>query len=105
MATACTNLIGNLLFLGQFFLWVALLLAIVSSFIWVWDQIKGQPARIADAGGFLDSLKGLVEALAKAPPWFAVFVAGAMLIWGANALSKDKCNGYNPSARVEQKVK
>lgn len=52
-----------------------------------WQLAKIAPAPPAEgdeAGGgtpVLEALKGLVEAMAKAPSWIALFIAGIALLW------------------------
>jgi hypothetical protein len=61
------------------------------------ERIVAMKARAAsEAGGagvgtLLDSIKGLVTALAAAPPWFAIFLAGVLLLWCAGKFTPTEC--------------
>ena len=62
--------------------------------------------KMAEAGGasatpipgILDSVKGLIGALAGAPAWFAVFLAGLTLIWMATLFTPANCVAPPPGA-------
>jgi hypothetical protein len=53
--------------------------------------LDGQPI-----GPILEVLKGLIEALGKAPAWFALFLAGLFLFWLAGETYVDACKPAAP---------
>lgn len=94
-----------LIYAGLAFVLIALLLAAVGA---VMALRKEANSSIADRKGitdnvdpvkFIDALKGLVDALAKAPAWFAMFLGGALLLWMAGKLAEDACAPQNNSQR------
>jgi hypothetical protein len=96
----CVGEFGTLLTIANFTLWVGVIAAIVISVLTVAERIAvllRRPATGEGAGGsagvasFLDSLKGLIAALAAAPPWFAIFLAGVLLLWCAGKFSPGMC--------------
>lgn len=46
----------------------------------------------------IEALKGLIEALGKAPAWFALFLAGLFLFWLASEVYVDACKPVAPVA-------
>ncbi|HEX8365021.1 MAG TPA: hypothetical protein VF603_07040 [Allosphingosinicella sp.] len=79
------------------FLVVALLLALgngIAALRRTWnatDTNTNFTDNVGDPVKFLDALKGLVDALAKAPAWFAMFLGGALLLWVASGLAEKLC--------------
>ena len=55
--------------------------------------LDGQPI-----GPILEALKGLIDALGKAPAWFALFLAGLFLFWLAGEIYVDACKPPPPPA-------
>jgi hypothetical protein len=96
----CTGEFGTLLGIANFTLWVGVVAAIVISILTVAERIAvlvKKPVVREGAGGsagvasFLDALKGLIAALAAAPPWFAIFLAGVLLLWCAGKFTPAEC--------------
>jgi hypothetical protein len=97
--TRCVNEFATLLQLANFTLWAGVIAAIAISLLTIIERIvamKKRPLSEAGAGGagigtLLDSIKGLVTALAAAPPWFAIFLAGVLLLWCAGKFTPVEC--------------
>lgn len=96
----CTAEFGTLLGLANFTLWVGVVAAVIISGLTIAERIAvlvKRPAAHEGAGGsagvasFFDSLKGLIAALAAAPPWFAIFLAGVLLLWCAGKFTPEQC--------------
>ena len=96
----CAKELDTLLLVANIFLWVALCTALAISALAVVERLVAllkKPAA-AEAGGdvnvpsFLDSLKGLVAALAAAPPWYAIFLAGILLLWFGDRFLPSHCD-------------
>lgn len=51
-------------------------------------------------GDILGPLKDLIEALAKAPSWFALFIAGLALVWVAGSQIPQICRAGTEAART-----
>jgi hypothetical protein len=84
--------IDSLFNLGWLFIVVALGLAILTTFVTLWKSIGSERREIKGAASsFLESLKGVIEALANAPSWFAVFLSGCALIWLATSVMPNMC--------------
>lgn len=95
----CLQEFGTLLTIANVTLWVGLIVAILIALLTVLERfaaLKKVPA-MHEAGGsvgvatYLDSLKGLIAALTAAPPWFAIFLAGVLLLWCSEKFSPDGC--------------
>ena len=56
--------------------------------------LDGQPI-----GPILEALKGLIDALGKAPAWFALFLAGLFLFWIASNVYVEACKPAEPVVR------
>src|ERR1700677_2558395 len=96
----CVGEYGTLLQIANFTLWVSVVAAIIILLLTVVERILAMRKKpVEGAGGgdgagvatFLDSLKGLVAALAAAPPWFAIFLAGILLLWFAGRFTPVEC--------------
>jgi hypothetical protein len=88
--------IDSLFNLGWLFIVVSLGLALLTVLVALWKEInttrQGSPHLTkGSASGFLDSLKGVIEALANAPKWFAIFLAGCALIWLSTTVVANMC--------------
>lgn len=85
------------------FLIASLVLASASALLTLIQAMKTPAARSAAFAGempaapFIDALKGLVEALTKAPAWFAIFLAGVLLLWMAESIHAE-CKPQAPPA-------
>jgi hypothetical protein len=97
-ATDFCNAYGDiLLYAALAFLLFALLLAVgngIAALRREWKTTTADAISETDVGDpakFLDALKGLVDALAKAPAWFAMFLGGALLLWVASGLAGRIC--------------
>jgi hypothetical protein len=103
-SAACAGEYRQLMYFGNIFLWIAVIAAVVVTLLSIVERgiaayktltaprtAAGEAGGGADASGFLDSLKGLVSALAQAPPWFAIFLAGVALLWSGTAFSPSAC--------------
>jgi hypothetical protein len=96
VSKACADNVSLLLCLGRGFLILALVMAVIGSIIWClekfgWIGPKGENRVTSSAATFLDALKGLIEALTKAPPWYAAFLAGCLLIWAVIGQADKLC--------------
>ena len=99
VAEYCAGYGQTLLWLAIGFLVVALLLGIASSIIALMAaraQRGGGPGPdrvdvLPDPGKLVDALKGLIDALAKAPAWIAIFVGGILLLWMAGSFAGAVC--------------
>lgn len=97
MASFCTNL--------DTITWLVIAFLAASLLLGIWSAIKAlkttPPANIARVqtegldgqpiGPILEALKGLIEALGKAPAWFALFLAGLFLFWLAGSVYVNAC--------------
>lgn len=92
--------IDSLFNLGWLFIVVSLGLAILTVLVALWKEINmtRQGITKGSASSFLDSLKGVIEALANAPKWFAIFLAGCALIWLSTTVVPNICE--TPSQAV-----
>jgi hypothetical protein len=104
LADLCSSHMTTVLWIGRAFLFVALAVATTAAVLALIQGIvalfKPSPASTKgrEAGGnvdaaakFLDALKGLVASLAAAPPWFAMFLAGVLLLWMAGNAAPAFC--------------
>jgi CDP-diglyceride synthetase len=105
----CEGEYEALLLIANVTLWVSIGAAILITLLSVSERILAVVEKIRamrkppvegagggdGAGGgastLLDSLKGLVAALAAAPPWFAIFLAGILLLWSAGKFTPAEC--------------
>ena len=92
----CNHYGDVLLYTALAFLLFALLLAVGNGIValrkeWNSDGIGVRGEGIGDPAKFMDSLKALIEALAKAPAWFAMFLGGALLLWIAKDFAEGAC--------------
>jgi hypothetical protein len=91
LTETCIGLKGQLIFFIEAFLWIALVVALLTALadlaVKLAPLFKQQgfpPARTAvpvDPIKFIDALKGLIDALTKAPAWIAMFLAAMGLLW------------------------
>lgn len=91
-------------------LWAALAFIVVSLIIGAISAVKSlgttsQPSLLTAADGqpiapILQALKDLIEALGKAPAWFALFLAGLFLFWLASEVYVDACKPATPVTKV-----
>lgn len=113
IADYCNAYGDRLLEITVAFLGVALVLGVVSSVLGIAKEwSKTEPSdrqltrQIGDPTKFMDALKGLVEALAKAPAWFALFLGGALLLWMAGSFAGSVCTqrdaGLNTQTNTTQ---
>jgi hypothetical protein len=66
------------------------------------------PAKPADASkmtansvAVLAGIKDFLEALAKAPPWLALFGAGVLLMWMAGSINPEVCGINKPAPNAQ----
>ena len=95
IATRCGELKLDIFFFIEAFLWIALVAALIGTVAEIvlkiaplFGKARDYPpaARTAapvDPVKFLDALKGLIDALTKAPAWVAIFLAALALLWAA----------------------
>jgi hypothetical protein len=83
-----------------FWLSIALLVtSLIVAVISAWKSIRSTPTGIdpraninnAQIVPILEALKGLIEALGKAPAWFALFLAGIFLFWLSGEIYVKAC--------------
>jgi hypothetical protein len=96
----CKDLAQTLVFLAEAFLWAALIVALLGAIadiaVKLWALLH-KPASsdkanlVADPGAFITALKGLIDSLANAPAWIAMFLGGVALIWAAGSLAPAIC--------------
>jgi hypothetical protein len=106
MLQKCSREFDTLLFLANIFLWAALATAVAISILAIVERLAALKTKAAVAevriGGvstFLDALKGLVAALAAAPPWYAIFLAGLLLLWFSDRFVPTHCGDPSSSAK------
>lgn len=86
----CAKQIANLTWLGEAFIYLALSVAAVTALLAVIEAIRAmlgtkpehkQVGVQNSVGTTIDAVTKLIEALIKAPSWFAMIVAGFALLW------------------------
>lgn len=91
----CKNWVDWFLLLAWWMLIAGLVLGVgyvVVDLLSKWNARKAIANRTgAEAAEILPALGGLIEALTKAPSWFALFAAGLGLIWVASSQIPDMC--------------
>ena len=98
----CINLFDGLSTLAHIFLWASLVLAISGVVVEIIVKLapifssSSYPAPRTgptppDPVKLLDALKNLIDAIAKAPTWFAMFLAGLGLLWVLTQVSTTIC--------------
>jgi hypothetical protein len=100
MSRFCTDQLDWIFWLAVAFLAASLLLGALSAI----KALMAKPLEPADPnqprsraldgqpiGPILEALKGLIDALGKAPAWFALFLAGLFLFWLAAEAYSDAC--------------
>lgn len=107
IASACTGLKLDLIFFIEAFLWIAFIIAllgaladIISKVIALFKRqtpVNAQESIDADPVKFIDALKGLIDTLARAPAWMAMFLAAMALLWATSAAMPEYCNAPAPS--------
>jgi hypothetical protein len=104
---ACTREFSTLVDMANVTLWAAIVAAIIITALTIVERLASLWKRRtspSEAGGsvvegsFLDSLKGVIGALAAAPAWFAILVAGVLLLWCAGKFTPAECNRVQSSA-------
>lgn len=92
------ELAGDLAGLAKIFLIAALVLGIAYGFVEVLKRYQETPAVRAGVAPnttaikeIAEAIKGLVEALAKAPVWLALFGVGLMIFWVAGSAIPAMC--------------
>jgi len=109
MINFCGLHISIVLVIAEILLGAALLLALVGAVMALIVRGKGEPSTQENApdasqvAPIIDALKGLIEALGKAPAWFALFLAGLFLFWMATQAYADLCRptAANPAANQQ----
>lgn len=104
----CNDAIETLFGIGAAFLWTALGFAVIAALAALYRSLRPSPAppdlgprAIPDPAPFVDALLKLIEGLAKAPAWLAMFACGALLFWMGAAMSDGHC-GNAPETPAEQ---
>lgn len=87
---------GSLLDLAYGFVLAALVAGIVYAGVEIYKKSKAPPPpgdRVAQSSlkDLIDALKGLIQALASAPAWIALFAFGLVLYAGAGMLVPETC--------------
>lgn len=111
MTAWCTTQLNWILWLAVAFLAASLLIGAMSAI----KALMAKPVEPADAskvktlgldgqpiGPILEALKGLIEALGKAPAWFALFLAGLFLFWLAGDVYVAACKPPSPPPCAQQ---
>lgn len=83
--------------LAKLFLYLSFGVALIETAITLWSRIFAA-RRLPETGGttvkavdpgtitkLVEALKGLIQSLAAAPAWIAIFLAGLALLWSAGA--------------------
>lgn len=75
------------IFMAKAFLWLSLIAALAQTAAAIYVHLKpvsgnGRSERLVNQG-WLDSLKGVLQALAGLPGWVTIFLAGLALLWTA----------------------
>ena len=87
LSSICSS--GFVFFAAKAFIGLAFFAAIAYVIVYSIVEIRGaktqtdDPAKLTAWDKVLDSLKGVLEALAKLPHWVAIFLAGLALLWMA----------------------
>src|SRR5687767_11406105 len=91
----CADLVQITIVWGKWFLIAALAVALSSAAVTLWERIRnggagGPQLRSAPDGtplpAVLQALSALIDTLAKAPAWFAMYLAGLALLWVGGTL-------------------
>lgn len=100
LVAACAKQFSKMVDYGDWFLFLSLIAALVVTAVSVIERLAAlrkppveNEAGGGDAGTFFQALQGLITALGQAPAWFAIFLAGLALLWGAPTF-------YGPDCRV-----
>jgi hypothetical protein len=103
-AHCCANYAGFALTLGEAFLILALLVALVETALALWAKLqaarkgpevaqKGIANPAVDPVKLLEALKAVLDALKGLPSWIAIFLAGLALLWMAGQRPKNCASG------------
>ncbi|HYD12431.1 MAG TPA: hypothetical protein VEC11_06260 [Allosphingosinicella sp.] len=103
LAEKCEGLKIHLIGFIETFLWVAIILAVATALadlvIRLAPLFRKESSYTAsrapvpvDPVKFIEALKGLVDALAKAPAWLALFFAAIVLLWASRDLMPSYCS-------------
>ncbi len=101
----CEWQLGVLGWIAAAFLSAALLLGLLSAIKALHATgPSGTERRVTDGippaiGPLLEAIKGLIEALGKAPAWFALFLAGLFLFWVAGEIYVDACKATSSAIK------
>lgn len=102
VATACEGLKTQLISLIETFLWIALVIAVLTALADLavklaplFSRERGfaapRTAAPVDPVKFLDALKGLIDVLTKAPIWIAMVLTALALLWATHELMPAYC--------------
>jgi hypothetical protein len=95
----CFTLMSRFLDYADWFIWLALwiagITAVVAAIVTIINVLRGQKKENPEAGrGVADVItatRDLIDSLAKAPSWFAMFLAGVLLLWIASYAANNQC--------------
>ena len=95
----CGTYLDIVIVIAIIFLIVALLIGSISAINALIRVLRTPrvPGAMTEIGGLpgpgsvIDAIRGLVDALTRAPAWFALFLAGVLLFWLAGKAVGDQC--------------
>lgn len=107
LIAACTKRADTLFWLGEKFLYLALIVATLLALVSLLQSIVALFTKTSPAGGegggdgianpitpVVDAVTKLIDALSKAPTWFAMAVVGFALFWLASSMD---CGCHKPA--------
>lgn len=114
MTDFCALYLSNVPFIAKTFMVAALIVAVLGALVGIYQALKAAPPQppteavaLAQANAsaltpLVEALTKLLEALAKGPAWFAMFLAGLLLFWIAGEAHRKVCPPASAMARAPQ---